>query len=237
MSSVSDRLRGLALLLRLRVRRLRFLRGLQRTDRPDLVRLGSIGYGEWVVAADRLGPDARCFCAGVGEDISFDLALIARFGCIDYAFDPVPRSVAYAAAAAAHEPRFVFSPTALWSEDTTLRFHAPVIEGYVSHSATGMHGTEVAFEAPARSVRSLMDEHGFESLDLLKISVEGSEYTILDHVLAEGIDVHTICVEFAQPAPVRKINAYLGKLRDRDYAVVDATIYPRNWRITVMRDA
>ena len=87
------------------------------------------------------------YTVGVGEDIRFDLALIARLGCTIYAMDPVPRSAEYARAAAAHEPRFIFHQLALWSRDETLTFHAPRQPGYVSHSAVNLFGTEEAFQA------------------------------------------------------------------------------------------
>jgi hypothetical protein len=41
-----------------------------------LERLGS-DYGGWYVPIDRLAPHSICYLAGVGEDITFDLALIA----------------------------------------------------------------------------------------------------------------------------------------------------------------
>ena len=77
--------------------------------------------------------------------------------------------------AAAHEPRFHFHPYGLWSSDKTLSFHSPSHEGFISHSATNIHGTGVAFEATVRSLRSLMAEFGDDHVDLLKISAEGSD--------------------------------------------------------------
>jgi hypothetical protein len=47
-------------------------------SRDDLVRLGS-KYGGWIVPATLVRPDSVCYCVGVGEDISFDLALIERW--------------------------------------------------------------------------------------------------------------------------------------------------------------
>lgn len=42
--------------------------------RDDLVRLGS-DYGGWWVPAGDVKPDVVAYCAGAGEDITFDLAL------------------------------------------------------------------------------------------------------------------------------------------------------------------
>jgi len=222
--------------IRLRARARRFLRDAEIHPRDDLVELGSRGYGFWVVPARLLGPESRCYLAGVGEDITFDLALIARFGCTVHAFDPVPAARAYAEAAARHEPRFVFHPVGLWSSDTTLPLHAPAVEGHVSHSVTDLHGTRKVADAPVRSVASLMRELGDERLDLLKISAEGAEYEILDGVAADDVDVRIICVEFAQPAPRGRAERAYGELRARGYDLVDAHVTAWTWKATFVRD-
>ena len=215
-----------------------FRKQMRVVERDDLVRLGSAGYGFWVVPERLLHERSVCYLGGVGEDITFDLALIARFGCSVQAFDPVPRSQAFAEVAAAHEPRFTFHPVGLWSSDTTLPFHNPSHEGYISYSATNIHDTGVAFEAPVRSVRSLMQELGDDHLDLLKVSAEGSEYEILRGVLEDGVRPTIIAVEFAQPAPAGKGRAATWQLERAGYDLVDASVSPWNWKLTfVHRDA
>ena len=58
--------------------------------------LGS-DYGGWSVATTGLGPESVVYSFGVGEDISFDIALIKAFGMRVNAFDPTPRSAIYLA--------------------------------------------------------------------------------------------------------------------------------------------
>jgi FkbM family methyltransferase len=224
--------------LRLLSRSRAFRSGMRIVPRDDLVRLGSPGYGFWVVPARMLDEHSVCYLGGVGEDITFDLGVIARFGCAVRAFDPVPQSQTFAEEAAAHEPRFSFYPFGLWSSDTTLSFHNPSHEGYISHSATNIHDTGVAFEARVRSVRSLMEEFGDDHVDLLKVSAEGSEYEILRGVLDDGLRPAVIAVEFAQPAPPGESEAATAKLERAGYDLVDASISPWTWKLTfVNRDA
>ena len=200
--------------------------------RPDLLAVGDLGYGGYLLPSSLLGPDSVCFLAGTGEDISFDLGVIARFGCTVHALDPVPRAAEHVAGAAAHEPRLVFHPVALWSSDDTLTFHAPREEGYVSQSAINLHDTEPDFSAQARSVASLMAELGRDHIDLLKISAEGSEYEILDHVLAESIDVRVLCVEYAQPAPLERVLESIKRLESAGYELAAASARTWNWKLT-----
>ncbi|HYZ81572.1 MAG TPA: FkbM family methyltransferase [Solirubrobacteraceae bacterium] len=209
-----------------------FAARLNTTPRNDLIAVGDLGYGGYLLPATLLGPDSVCYLAGTGEDISFDLGVIARFGCEILAMDPVPRAAEHVAVAAAHEPRFHFMPVALWSEDTTLTFHAPRENGYVSQSAVNLHHTTPDFKAPARSVASLMAELGHDRIDLLKISAEGSEYEILEHVAGSGIDVRVLCVEYAQPAAASRAQGSVDMLRRAGYVLVAASVRTWNWKLT-----
>jgi FkbM family methyltransferase len=199
----------------------------------DTVMLGN-PYGGYRVPSSLLDEQSICYLAGTGEDISFDLDIIERFGCEVYAFDPVPRAGAYVAKAAAQEPRHHFMAVGLWSSDTTLTFHAPAQEGFVSHSATNLQNTGAAFEAPVRSVASVMRELGHDHIDLLKISAEGAEFEIIDHVLTAGIEARVLCVEFAQPASFDRVLEYGRRLRAGGHRLVGAGQW-RQWKLTFAR--
>ena len=62
----------------------------------ELQRIGS-EYGGWIVPTALLREDWICYCGGVGEDITFDLGLIERYGCTVHAFDPTPRAISFVA--------------------------------------------------------------------------------------------------------------------------------------------
>ena len=109
----------------------------------------------------------------------------------------------------AYEPRLKFRAVALWSSDTDLTFHAPREDGYVSQSAINLYGTAPDFSAPARSIASLMAELGHAHLDLLKISAEGAEYEILDHMLASDIDVRVL-LRRVRPTRTQRCGVGLG---------------------------
>ena len=126
------------------------LRGQLDTDpRDDLIAVGDLGYGGYLLPESLLGADSVCYLAGTGEDISFDLGVIARFGCRVHSLDPVPRAAEHVAVAAAHEPRLVFHAGGALVPRRDLTFHAPREEGYVSQSAMNLHDTEPDFSAPA----------------------------------------------------------------------------------------
>ena len=52
-------------------------------------------YGAHCVSLEPLGPDSIVYSVGLGEDISFDLALIEQTGAQVHGFDPTPRAIAW----------------------------------------------------------------------------------------------------------------------------------------------
>ena len=89
-------------------------------ERPDLVRLGC-DYGGWWVPETLVSAGGTAYCAGVGYDISFDLALIERYGCEVWAFDPTPAVIEWVDGLRA-PARWHFEPVGLWSRTEVIRF-------------------------------------------------------------------------------------------------------------------
>lgn len=199
--------------------------------RPDLERLGS-GYGGWIVPTSLLSQDSICWCAGVGEDITFDLAIIQRFGCHAWGIDPTPRAVRHVEIHAAHEPCYHFIPVGLWSEDTTMRFFAPRDPSHVSHSILNLQQTGEGFDAPCRSIASLMKDLNHRHLDLLKLDVEGAEYVVLESLYRDEIRPRILCVEFDQPSPLRNVLAASRRLIAGGYKLVAID----GWNFTFVED-
>lgn len=91
-------------------------------------------YGGWKVPDGVLGPESVCYCVGTGEDVSFDIALIERYGCTVRAIDPVERHAKAVLQASAREPRFSFRLAALAPRDGPIRvqLHHEWQSAYVS---------------------------------------------------------------------------------------------------------
>jgi FkbM family methyltransferase len=184
--------------------------------RGDVERLGS-HYGGWWVPTGPIAEDSVVYAAGVGEDATFDLALIELFGCRVWAMDPTPRSIEYATRI--DEPRWNFLPFGLWKEDATVHFHPPADSEHVSHSATEVRGSGPGFDAQCYTLTSVMERLGHDRIDLLKMDIEGAEGPVLDQMLADGIRPRALCVEFDAPESPWTLLHRLHRLQDAGYVV------------------
>ncbi|MFD2082501.1 FkbM family methyltransferase [Actinopolymorpha cephalotaxi] len=201
-----------------------------------LIRLGST-YGGWWVPRSLLRPGTVAYCAGAGEDITFDLAL-HKAGCRVVTLDPTPRAIEHVRQVAPTDASFSFIPVGVWSYDGVLRFYAPKDTRHVSHSAVNLQETSTWFEAPVKTVRSLMTELRDDHIDLLKMDIEGAEYEVIESLLRDGISPSVVCVEFDQPQPLKRTVRAAAQLRAAGYtlAKIDGWNYTFTRLVGPVRD-
>lgn len=181
-------------------------------------------YGGWSILAGSLGPDSCVISAGVGEDASFDLSLIATYGCSVHALDPTPKSIAWARATI-QEPRFILHEWALAANDEPLRLFLPISDEYVSASCrAGPHASSRHVDVPAVSLPTLFERLGVETVDVLKMDIEGAEYAVIEHGLQSGVfrRVRQLLVEFHHFHPVFGTRSTRAALR---------ALHAAGWRI------
>ena len=175
-------------------------------------------------------PDWVCYCAGVGEDIRFEVELVRRWGVHAWLFDPTPRSIAFMERARAElDERIAFLPFGLWKEDATLHFAPPEREGYVSHSV--MEESERGFDAPCRSIPSLMRELGHDRVDLLKMNIEGAEHVVLESAFHAGVRPVVVTLTWEGHHALAKARAWTRHLAAEGYAFAGR----KDWWFTYVR--
>lgn len=191
-------------------------RTLKMARRTDLERVGT-SYGGWIVPASLVSADSIAYCVGCGEDITFDLGLIERFGCHVWAFDPTPRAIRHVEEHAKGNPKYHFQPFGVWNEDKATRFYLPDNDGFVSGSLVGLNGTKRWIDVEVRRLQTLMRSLGHDHVDLLKIDIEGAEYEVVENLLAERVLPGCLMIEFDQPKPWKKTHALIHALREAGY--------------------
>jgi FkbM family methyltransferase len=181
-----------------------------------LVRLGT-DYGGWTIPADLLHEGSVCYSFGVGEDISFDIELIRHVGCTVFLFDPTPRSIEHIAYVKENIGRtipayinnsrssylldhsrlnkLIFHSYGLWHKDEKVPFFAPKNPKHVSYSIVNLQHTKQYFTVQCKKLSTIMKELGHESIDLLKMDIEGAEYMVLQNMIEEKIFPTILCIE------------------------------------------
>lgn len=165
-----------------------------------LIRLGSL-YGGWWIDPRRISPGALCLTAGVGEDVTFDLALAETFDCQIHLIDPTPRAILHWQSVSPRLPaeiqaKMTLHPVGLWSENSIQRFYVPQNPQHISHSIVNLQGTQQFFEAPCITLQTLVEQLGNRPVTLLKLDIEGAEYEVLRHMLMTELRPSVLCVEF-----------------------------------------
>jgi FkbM family methyltransferase len=137
------------------------------------------------------------YSLGVGDDISFDLSLIEKYGVKVYAFDPTPKSIRWVRSQRLPKD-FYFYEYAVLDYDGTATFYPPDDPTWVSYtiSAHQYATAHRAIESPTRRLGSILRELGHHRIDILKMDIEGSEYAVIKDMLHSGIDVSQLLVEF-----------------------------------------
>lgn len=153
---------------------------------PGLVELGS-QYGRWAVRIEGLSPTTTLMSFGLGQDITFEQALIQACGCRVIGFDPTPASVAWLAEQPPI-PGLSTHAVALAPHDGTLMFALPpdAAADQVSASALADYGAGPRLSVPCVTLEGAKRLAGVSTVDLLKLDIEGAEYAVLDQALDTG---------------------------------------------------
>lgn len=208
----------------------------RRQVRAPRLRLGRPG-ASWCVCPTRLGADSVCYSFGVGEDVSFELALMERFDLRVEAFDPTPRSLAWIKSQVLPR-RFTLHEVGLAAWDGTAPFRPPLDPGHVSYSMVRDDLAGPTVLAPVRRLATVAGLLGHTRIHLLKMDIEGAEYGVLPDCLSSGLQIDQILIEFHHRWDViglAETKRAITLLTDRSYRIADVS--PNGCEYTFLRDA
>ncbi|MCL6606412.1 MAG: FkbM family methyltransferase [Paenibacillus sp.] len=158
--------------------------------------LGS-DYGGWCICSENIDEKSIIYSFGIGEDISFDLAMIEKYGVDIYAFDPTPKSIKWI-----REQRlpkeFKLFEYGIANFDGIALFNPPENPDFVSYSMIDKptSSTQRAIEAKVYRLETIMNMLGHQHIDILKMDIEGAEYPVIQDMLLCKIKVRQLLVEF-----------------------------------------
>lgn len=154
-------------------------------------------YGGFYACPDFLNSNSIIYSFGIGEDISFDTAIINNHGCHVFGFDPTPKSIRWIKSQ--HLPaKFHFYEFGIGNKSGSVDFFLPKNPEHVSGSIIVQNNVDVKEKVTVtmKSLNDIMDELGHDHIDLLKMDIEGAEYEVMQNILNANIPLTQILIEF-----------------------------------------
>jgi FkbM family methyltransferase len=186
----------------------------------DRVCLGDEG-ARWCICPTDLTSASVIYSFGVGEDISFELEIIRRFGLRVNAFDPTPRSIEWLRKQTVPKD-LVFHAYGIADFDGTCKFVPPANPAHVSYTMLARRTDLPAVEAPVYRLASIAKTLDHHRIDLLKMDIEGAEYNVLADLLSSQIAVKQLLVEFHHRWPevgIERTRRAIQSLNEAGYRI------------------
>lgn len=180
-------------------------------------------YGGFYVNPTALTDRPIVYSFGIGQDISFDLAIIEKHNANVYGFDPTPKSIQWIAQQKLPDT-FHFFPFGIGNKTEKTKFHLPINQEHVSGSVFEhkLLSEDNYVEVPLKSFSDIITETGHRKIDVLKMDIEGSEYLVIDDILNAGIQINQLLLETHERFFVdgkQKGDAFFRKLFDYGYRI------------------
>lgn len=179
-------------------------------------------YGGWMICPDGLTKSSVVYSFGVGEDASFDLSLIARYGPEVCGFDPTPKSIAWVEGQT-WPAQFHFHPFGIGASDRMAAFFAPDNPEWISHTILPRDfSAQSATHVQLLRLQTIAEMLGHQEIAILKMDIEGAEYEVIgDLVKTPTVKVRQVLVEFHHwlypGISVRATHAAIRKLEKAGY--------------------
>jgi FkbM family methyltransferase len=183
---------------------------------PGLLQLGTF-YGGWIVPGELIQPGWICYCVGAGGDVSFDLALVQRYGALSRSFEPVQQYVEAALQQGDGVEGFTAHQAAITTSDGPLRMGITHDPRSQSVSSAGLYEARDFIELPGRTLPSLMAELGDPRIDLLKLDVEGAEYELMPTLDLSQLGVKVLAIQLHHTGTIADARRIVSSLREQGY--------------------
>ncbi|RKT01344.1 FkbM family methyltransferase [Chryseobacterium defluvii] len=154
-------------------------------------------YGGFYVASNELNNKSIVYSFGIGEDISFDEAIIKKFDCEVFAFDPTPKSINWVKNKTDLPAQFHFFPFGIDDKSGNVEFMLPYNDSHVSGSVIKQKNVneQKVVKVPMKCLSDIIRDLNHTSVDLLKMDIEGSEYKIIENILDTPLEIKQILIE------------------------------------------
>jgi len=135
--------------------------------------------------------DAVVIDAGCSYEADFSVCLIGRHNVRAFGVDPTRKHAEALRALEAQYPgRFTHLPCAITGTDGTLTFHESRVNesgSLFADHVNVVHDETTSYDVQAVTLGTLLKRMGVQSVDILKLDLEGAEYDLLERTTAEEL--------------------------------------------------
>ncbi|UIR54582.1 FkbM family methyltransferase [Sphingobacterium sp. SRCM116780] len=181
-------------------------------------------YGGFYVNPELLAAESIVYSFGIGQDTSFDEAIIEKHNCHVFGYDPTPKSIDWISKRTDLSPKFHFQPIGLDNETGLAHFNLPKNKEHVSGSIINHQNVDEnnIVEVQMKSLKDILKENNHQHIDILKMDIEGSEYKVIDSILNSSIEIKQILLEIHErffDNGKEKTKSLLNSLHQHGYQV------------------
>jgi FkbM family methyltransferase len=170
-------------------------------EQHSIIRLGT-NYGGWVHNPVGMTNNSIVYSVGIGEDASWDMAMNRRYGSDVFAFDPTPRAINYVKQTKGLGNWFKFTHEGLYTREGIETFTMPANPKHVSMRLGALPGKKIKMKV--NTLENWMKRNGHTHIDILKIDIEGAEYSVIDDMIQRNWwPMDQLLVEF-HPSPKKE---------------------------------
>lgn len=151
-------------------------------------------YGGFYLHTRNLDKNSIIYSIGLGEDITFDLALIEKFKCKVFGFDPTPKSLAFLQTH--QENNLIIRAIGISKSKGSQTFYLPKNSNYVSGSLKKTKNLKSEIIVQFDTFENIVQFNNHTSIDVLKMDIEGTEFDIIPEIVCSKIPVKQLLIEF-----------------------------------------
>lgn len=154
-------------------------------------------YGGFYICPELINKKSIIYSFGIGEDISFDMALINHHNCYVFGFDPTPRSINWIKSQNLPE-NFHFYGYGISNKSGFMDFYLPKNPEHVSGSIVVQNHLDrkEKITVKMKTFEDISLELGHKHIDILKMDIEGAEYKVIESILKSNVTITQILIEF-----------------------------------------
>ena len=182
-------------------------------------------YGGFYLFPAVIKNNAVILSFGVGEDLSFDRAVSDWFKCPVLCFDPTPKSINWAKNQSSKlTNHLIFHEYGLADKTHVAKFFLPKNKEHVSGSIIVQEAVDNKdfIIVDLKSISDICSELNIQYVDVLKMDIEGAEFSVIKDLMLSDIFVGQILVEFHDrlfPDFFQKSKESVALLREHGYIV------------------